>query len=83
MGDSTHHEAKTGCTCTTCLLINTCGVPVDDPMWAKVEFAGEARVSMCRLIGCGPLIGSHGPWKGEHPWLQLWGRALNFDDGDQ
>jgi hypothetical protein len=82
MGDFTRHEPKIGCTCTTCLLIHTCGIPGDDPMWREVELYANMRVAMCLLVKREPPIGSrHGPWAGERPWLQLWGRALDFDEG--
>ena len=82
MGDLTHHEAKTGCTCTTCILIHTCGMDADDPMWAEIELYANMRVEMFLLVGRDAPIGSqHGPYAGERPWLQLWGRALDFGEG--
>ena len=82
MGDFTHHEPRVGCTCMTCQLISMCGVPADDPMWAEIELYVAMREAMYWLTEAEPLIGSvHGPWCGERPWLQIWGRALDFGDG--
>ena len=78
MSDFARHVDDATCACTTCLIVNHCGVHADDPMWAEIALAGDTRVALYLLTGQPPPIWPQpGPFCGERPWFALWGLGLD------
>jgi hypothetical protein len=79
-----HPDRLATCMCTWCKLVR-CGVIDDDEQDRReIEFAGEARVAMMRLVGQEPLLwwGPRCRWEGVLDWFRVLGQALDFDDAE-
>jgi hypothetical protein len=56
MSDFTKHVEHGSCTCTKCVLIGCEALPADWEAWGDIEFTGDARVAMMRLVRREPPI---------------------------